>query len=348
MTERYRQAFLSFLESWLQRRNVAETLAWMADDCTGFGTGADEVAHGTPVVTREKTDAGSSGETVEALVSDRQLYIRDINDAPNPVSYEICSLSVQEISPTVGIVMAVLSIQTSILEQKVSFRNLRMSCVFSEGPDGLRLRHDHVSIPTNLHGMGEAYPIRELEERMQVFERMLRNRTQTLQQAYVSLAEIVNKDKLTGIASRHKLDEFLEAELQRLRRYGTPFSILFFDIDRFKLFNDRYGHAEGDVILQLVAEAISRHTRDTDCAGRWGGDEFLIVLPQTVGEPAGHMAERLMEDVRQIVTSSGAGVSTSMGLVAVKEEDTADSLLSRADAAMYRAKAHGGNSIVTL
>ena len=335
MADRFTDIFHQFLDAWLTRRSVTDTLALIGDDCIGFGTGEDEMA------VLAHADSGTS-------LSDRDLYERDILEAPNRILYEIRALSVRPLSADTGVVMTSMDLDTTILEQHVSFHGLRMSFVFSDGPDGLKLRHDHISFPTTLHRMGESYPIKELEERMQVFERMLRERTQTLQEAYTALAGIVNTDKLTGIASRHKLDEVLEAELQRLRRYGSAFTILFFDIDTFKSFNDTYGHTKGDEVLRKVADASRHCVRETDCLGRWGGDEFLILLPQTLAPEARFIAECIMMAIRQIRTPEGISVSISMGMVMAQEQDNSTTLLARADASLYKAKALGGDSLVVL
>lgn len=330
MADRFSDVFYQFLDAWLTRRSVTDTLALIAEDCTGFGTGEDEVA------VLAHADCGSS-------LSDRDLYERDILEAPNRIHYEIQALSIRELSASTGIVMATMDLNTTILEQRVSFHGLRMSFVFSDEPGGLKLRHDHISFPTSLHRMGESYPIKELEERMQVFERMLRERTRTLEEAYAELASIVNTDQLTGISSRYKLDEVLEAELLRLRRYGSAFSILFFDIDKFKSFNDEYGHAKGDEVLRSIAEAAKHCIRETDSVGRWGGDEFLILLPQTVGAAAQELAERVMTAVRTLKMPTGIPITISLGLKIANAEDTPQTLLAGADAAMYRAKSLGGN-----
>lgn len=330
---RYLAFFHQFLEAWLTRRSVEDTLALISEDCIGFGTGVDEVA--------------MSNQEQDDMVSDRDLYTRDIHDVPNRVYYDVRRVSVRELCDGSGVIMAVVDMRTTILSQEVAFHGLRLSFVVTDGPNGLRLRHDHVSIPTMLHQEGEAYPIRELEERMQVFNRMLNERTQTLEEAYEALAGIVNTDKLTGIASRRRLDELLEAELQRLRRYGSVFTILFFDIDKFKPFNDRYGHARGDDILRRIAEVAGGCIRETDSLGRWGGDEFLVLLPLTMGRAAGELAQRVVASVATLRTPEGIPVGVSLGLATATAEDTPRSLLTRADEAMYRAKAQGGSQWVS-
>jgi diguanylate cyclase (GGDEF)-like protein len=333
MPERYHAFFHQFLEAWLTRRSERDTLALIGEDCTGFGTGADEVA--------------VADQDQEGALTDRDLYARDIHDAPNRVHYDVRMLSIRTLCHATGVIMATLDLRTTILSQDVAFYGLRVTFVVSDGPDGLKLRHDHVSFPTSLHRRGESFPIKELEERMKVFERMLHERTQTLEQAYAALAVIVDTDKLTGITSRRKLDEVVEAELQRLRRYGTGFSILFFDIDKFKSFNDRYGHARGDEMLRDIAKAVGHCVRETDTFGRWGGDEFLILLPQTMGCAAGELAQRVVESVEALVTPEGKAVGISLGLVTAGVEDTLETLLARVDAAMYRAKAQGGGQWVS-
>jgi diguanylate cyclase len=150
----------------------------------------------------------------------------------------------------------------------------------------------------------------------------------------------VRTDALTGIANRRGLDESLTGQLALMNRYGVAFSLAMFDIDHFKDVNDEQGHLRGDQTLQQVARLLNESAREPDVVARYGGEEFVVVMPQTDLEGACIFAERfrlrLQEDMH--LTVSG-------GVTAALDGDTADSILSRADAALYQAKAAGRNRV---
>ncbi len=334
MPDRYLEAFHRFLEAWLGQRSLDGIRAMMDGAVTGFGTGIDEFAF----------PAGGDNASRGGLSQQRELALfeRDIHDAPERFTWDIRELAVQVLTPQSAVVMAILDLSTVIVDQAVRFNGLRMSLVFAEGPDGLRLFHDHISLPTQIHGEGEAYPLKELEDRLRSFERLLKRRTRTLQEAYLELSKVANTDRLTGIASRTRLDEVLEAELQRFKRYGSLFSVLFFDIDGFKRINDRLGHAAGDEVLCQVAGGLVQIARSTDVVGRWGGDEFMAILPETAPSAAEELAQRLIASIRGMHDPDGNPIGISMGIAAPRNEETMEALFARADGAMYRAKARGG------
>ena len=147
-------------------------------------------------------------------------------------------------------------------------------------------------------------------------------------------------DPLTGVSNRKALDETLDASFALFARYEQPFSLALFDIDHFKRVNDVQGHVRGDQILQIVAHKLDDATRDTDLVVRYGGEEFVVVMPQTEADGAAVYADRIRATVEQLglVTISG-GVATA------NEQDDPRTLLARADAALYSAKAAGRNRI---
>lgn len=153
-------------------------------------------------------------------------------------------------------------------------------------------------------------------------------------------------DPLTGLANRRRCREFLQAEFTRCRRYRAPFAVAVFDLDRFKAINDRLGHAAGDRAIRLVADALRAAARETDLPVRWGGEEFLVLMPETRKRGAMALSERL----RSRVEREGAGIplTVSGGLAAFPGDgETEDALLAFADRALYRAKAEGRNRICT-
>jgi len=150
------------------------------------------------------------------------------------------------------------------------------------------------------------------------------------------------RDPLTGLYNRRYLAEMLEREWERAKRYGHPFALLIMDIDNFKLINDRFGHLRGDEVLKGVAQLICRTVRETDLLFRYGGDEFLIILPEMNGS-AQCVATRLRRAFARWCAEEGLdelkiGLSTGVGIWDPSVEKSVDQLLREADEAMYRAK----------
>ena len=158
-----------------------------------------------------------------------------------------------------------------------------------------------------------------------------------------------NTDNLTGLFNRHKGWEILEHEITRATRYHRPMSIILLDIDSFKNINDTYGHLAGDQILRAVADIARETVRTVDNPVRWGGEEFVILLPDTELDAALQVAERLRESIAQAVirfADEELHITASLG-VAAKDGNTPDieTLLARADQAMYIAKYLGRNRV---
>lgn len=154
----------------------------------------------------------------------------------------------------------------------------------------------------------------------------------------------IRTDPLTGVRNRRALDEALDALFQLKNRYEQPFSLVIFDLDDFKQVNDEHGHITGDRVLRAVAELLDEHVRETDVMVRFGGEEFVVVMPQTDLDGAAQFCERLRKTVEQN-TLAGLQVTVSGGVAMAEESDNAQTLLSRADAALYDAKAAGRNRV---
>jgi diguanylate cyclase (GGDEF)-like protein/PAS domain S-box-containing protein len=173
-----------------------------------------------------------------------------------------------------------------------------------------------------------------------------------LEEALSHERELSLTDVLTGVSNRRHLFECAEHEVEVASRYQQPLSVIMFDLDRFKNVNDSFGHAVGDLMLQRVTQAACEELRSVDMIGRYGGEEFVILMPMTKAEQAYPLAERIRTKVEKIRISTELGDATatlSIGIIemdhAVKIE-TADSLIRRADAAMYSAKHAGRNRTV--
>ncbi|MEI7612517.1 MAG: sensor domain-containing diguanylate cyclase [Betaproteobacteria bacterium] len=153
-------------------------------------------------------------------------------------------------------------------------------------------------------------------------------------------------DKLTQVYNRVKLDAVLHAEVSRAKRYEPEFSIIMLDIDHFKRVNDVFGHAVGDSVLVGVATILQNSIRETDTIGRWGGEEFLIILPQTGHEQAVAVAEKIRQAIFTTHFTAANHLTVSIGVTRFSTEDSEEQVLARADTALYEAKNAGRNRVV--
>ena len=166
-----------------------------------------------------------------------------------------------------------------------------------------------------------------------------------------TLRALAEKDELTGINNRRNILSLLQREIDRARRYGKPLSLAMVDVDHFKDWNDRHGHQIGDQVLQSVVQLVSHCSREIDECGRYGGEEFLIVLPETPADHAVLYAERLRiaveshgQELRATYPDSSLSVSIGVSSLCPRGDD-ADRMIHRADQALYGAKRHGRNRV---
>jgi diguanylate cyclase (GGDEF)-like protein len=156
-------------------------------------------------------------------------------------------------------------------------------------------------------------------------------------------------DELTGLVNRRRFLAALESEIARARRLNGPVSVVLADLDDFKLINDRFGHQAGDEVLQAFADLIRAHGRDVDIAGRLGGEEFALLLPETDLDGAAAGAERLCRSLSKLRIWVGEGrevsVTASFGIAELAEDQSWNGLLRAADLALYRAKEQGKNRV---
>jgi diguanylate cyclase len=166
------------------------------------------------------------------------------------------------------------------------------------------------------------------------------------------LREQANRDSLTGLFNRRYLEGTLERELARCKREGAPLTMLLLDIDHFKLVNDTYGHQAGDEVLRVFARALQESARAEDIVCRYGGEEFLLVLPKMPWSIARGRATQLLELFRRTTVSFESlriPVTTSIGIAAVPDHATSvENLIRCADQALYRAKSTGRDRAVAF
>jgi diguanylate cyclase (GGDEF)-like protein len=170
-----------------------------------------------------------------------------------------------------------------------------------------------------------------------------------LEQALNVINELAIRDELTGSHNRRHLIGLIEQERERVLRGTTPFCVCLLDIDFFKRINDTYGHAAGDAVLRQFAHTVQKQIRDTDAFGRYGGEEFLLMLPTTSLEDAMSFAERVRQNVERLAfhdVSEELKVSVSIGVAQFRNGETIGQTVSRADEALYTAKSGGRNRVV--
>ncbi len=173
----------------------------------------------------------------------------------------------------------------------------------------------------------------------------LQKLNKTLQHQLEEISHIASHDRLTSVYSRHMFEEMLHKELSRAKRYSRPLALIMVDVDFFKEVNDRYGHQAGDTVLREIALALQKDLRDSDLVSRWGGEEFVIILPNTTRQQAALIAEELRTTVEESRFNGGISLTCSFGVTAYHEEDSVDSLFARIDKALYRAKEFERNNV---
>lgn len=194
--------------------------------------------------------------------------------------------------------------------------------------------------------------LEQLELRNQTLEAIVAERTRELsrvnQQLLAQLDEnrkLAQSDALTSVANRYRLEKALQQECERAQHLRQPLSLITMDIDDLKSINDHHGHALGDAALVCVAQNIKGCVREGDLLARWGGDEFMVVLPNSPIETAMAVAENIRQTLLSVPPVGDFKVTMSFGVVELFEEEQRASLVNRADQALYRSKAAGKNMI---
>ncbi len=177
----------------------------------------------------------------------------------------------------------------------------------------------------------------------------LRLQRAELGRAMQQLQRLATHDELTGLVNRRRMQELIEQERQRSLRSGEAFCVALIDIDHFKRINDRWGHAAGDEVLRLGAHALRSAIRSTDELARWGGEEFLLLLPQTSREAAAAVLQRMRSRLGELSLAqvdAALQITVSAGVALALPDEAPPATLERADAALYRAKRQGRDQVV--
>lgn len=179
----------------------------------------------------------------------------------------------------------------------------------------------------------------------------LRKKNNQLEDLLHTLDRLASTDSLTGLYNRRRFESVLEKEYKRMKRYGTTFSCLIVDIDYFKKVNDAHGHKAGDAVLREIADILKSNVRQIDTIARWGGEEFVILMPETRKEEASIAAKRILQSVEEHKFPAAPDISltVSIGLAQASDysQDDSERVLHAADMAMYEAKRKGRNRLET-
>ncbi|MFK5880835.1 MAG: diguanylate cyclase [Sulfurospirillum sp.] len=162
------------------------------------------------------------------------------------------------------------------------------------------------------------------------------------------LEKLATTDRLTSIYNRYKMDVSLQKQIEISKRYKRPLSFIYFDIDHFKKINDRYGHKVGDLVLIELSDLIKKSIRKSDIFGRWGGEEFLIILPETKKEEAIELSEKLRRTVQKYKFKNIQYLTCSFGVANNRKSDDAEEVILRIDKRLYVAKKRGRNRVESI
>ncbi len=209
-----------------------------------------------------------------------------------------------------------------------------------------RLLPTALAIPSHQDLLAKNQQLRAMQQELEAANRELESKVAARTE---ELRLLASRDDLTGLSNRRELIAVLDRELARAKRYGHALTVAMVDVDDFKLLNDRLGHQAGDQVLQAIARTFEAGCRTSDIVGRYGGEEFLVVMPETGSEAAALLANRLLDSLRQqAIAVNGDRIATtcSIGIASARQGELVEDLVDRADKAMYAAKDAGKDRTV--
>lgn len=325
MSDEISQALSHYLETYLSKRDLASTLGMLNLNCSGYGTGL--------------------GERGYNLMEMQAHYIKDFEQAPQSINFEIYNINTQLFDKNSGYSSCEIDLDLEIANQNIKLNHLRISIFWTKESQVWKISHMHASFPTDVHEADEAFPVKELEKRNSILERLVHEKTLHLNEALERLTLLATIDKLTNLYNRQKIQELLEQEVKRANRYENNLSIIMIDIDFFKEINDTQGHNVGDAVLSEFANVLSKNTRANDMCGRWGGEEFLIISPQSCATDALKIAKKLQAEVNLHIFDTISKLTASFGVATFTPKLSTAELVKNADDALYSSKRDGRNQI---
>lgn len=170
----------------------------------------------------------------------------------------------------------------------------------------------------------------------------------TLKAMNANLKKMATTDNLTGIYNRHKFEEMFEIEIDRVLRYETSLTLIMFDIDHFKMVNDTFGHDVGDYVIKNIVDVVKKKIRNIDIFVRWGGEEFIIICPQTDSSSAVALAQKLRGAIEKTPLDKVGKITCSFGVTSYVKKESKNSFIKRLDSTLYKAKDEGRNTVVAV
>lgn len=201
--------------------------------------------------------------------------------------------------------------------------------------EGMILQRDLIAMTYNKWAM----LMRQFHDELQELNELLENKNRRYQ-------DLASKDALTGLYNRHKFTEIFATAFLTMQSRQNDMSLIMLDIDHFKSINDEYGHNKGDEVLTEMAKTILNHQRQVDVVCRWGGEEFLVLLPSANLEQARNIAEQLRKRIKELELLEDRPVTASFGVAPVLENDSLEDVVGRADTALYEAKRGGRDRVI--
>jgi diguanylate cyclase (GGDEF)-like protein len=307
------------------RRDLAGMLDLLSPAICGFGTGPDEI-----VLDHEAV---------------RTALTRQFGELTGPMETSLEILRTVDLGADGCVVMAIITIRIFLPAGEETMA-VRMTFALHRGAGGWQVAHLHASMPWSMQRAGESFPGHELAERNRRLALQVEERTRELGEALAMLQRVATTDKLTGLHNRTRIDELLADEHRYQQRHPRPASIALLDIDHFKAINDTHGHLAGDRVLHDAAREIAAGIRDIDRLGRWGGEEFLVLMPEASAEQAAGVTDRIRRRVASASRETGTPITFSGGVAQYRDGESVDAWLGRADRGLYRAKAEGRDRTV--
>ncbi|MEN3043265.1 MAG: diguanylate cyclase, partial [Fervidobacterium sp.] len=272
-----KQYFETYMEKYLIERNYQEVIKLLHPEFTVIGTGKHEV-----------------GLTFEESLF---LYNQEISQYPGNISYKIHFLKIFQITSTVALIVCGLEFIFKFKQIDYILENLRMSLLFVKEKGSWLIYHLHISQAQPDLMESESVPLKEMEKRNKWLEEELAERTQQLKEALEDTRIKSITDDLTKLNNRREFERIFKDAIEYSKKTGKPFCLILGDIDHFKNVNDVYGHLVGDKVLKEISLILSSQLRSSDSLSRWGGEEFIILLPNTHIKEAYAIAERLRKAV---------------------------------------------------
>ncbi len=318
------ESFLAFLTA--SASGDGETVRRLISrGITGFGAGKDE--------------------TVLTFEQAIRLIEREQAQGPDKMRVKSDLLTASQISDSLTLIMALVSHEIPFGGTRKTCGPARYSALLKWEDGGWKIFHLHISEPWAAQEEGEAHSIGQMDERNRQLNEAVAKKTGELRAAMESLEKMAATDKLTGAFNRHKFEEIVERELLNANRRQTSISMIMLDLDHFKKVNDDYGHLKGDLVLSQVVQLIRLNLRDMDMLVRWGGEEFILLLPGRTSREAALAAQRIRRLVFQEDFGIQMKISISAGVGQYHAGETFDAWLARTDQLMYQAKQKGRNQV---